>query len=201
MTKSSVFAKSVLSASFGLAVMGAAAAAQAQPYSNYDPCQREAANRGVKGALLGGAGGAVIGSQVAASGHRTDGSLLGGVLGALAGAAIGHSSAACNTAPPPPPAYDAPPPSPPPVAYQNDYYPPPPSAGVAYDAPPPRYADSRAPVWVYGRHGVRYRIVDPNFDREGCTLAEGPAYLVDGRIDRRFVRVCPDYRGRYHVTD
>jgi opacity protein-like surface antigen len=206
MTKSSAFAKGMLAAGAGLAALASAAAASAQPYggpgySNYDPCRREANGRGVTGAIVGGGAGAVIGSQMAASGHRSDGSLLGGVLGAIAGAAIGHSSAACANAPPPPPpsADAAPPPPPPPPAAYGDYPPPPSSA--AYDGPPPpRYAEREA-VWVYGRHGVRYRVVDENFDRDGCTLAESPVYLPDGRIDRRFVRVCPDYRGRYHVVD
>src|SRR5207253_2055943 len=110
--------KGVLAATAGLVALGAAAAVQAQPYggpgySNYDPCRRDANSRGVTGALLGGAGGAVIGSQFAANGHRRDGSLLGGVLGAIAGASIGHSTAACNNAPPPLPPSEAPPPPPP----------------------------------------------------------------------------------------
>ena len=36
---------------------------------------------------------------------------------------------------------------------------------------------------------------------DGCTLAESPVYLPDGRVDQRFVRVCPDRRGHYHVID
>ncbi|MGZ3378250.1 MAG: hypothetical protein ACXU8S_16775, partial [Phenylobacterium sp.] len=148
------------------------------------------------------AGGAVVGSQMAASGHRRDGSLLGGVVGAIAGAAIGHSTAACKDAPPPPsPAYgEAPPPPPPPgpQAYYQPEPPPPPPPGY-YGPPPPVY---EAPaVWVYGRHGVRYRVIADRVAPDGCTLAESPVYLPDGRVDRRFVRVCPDYRGRYHIVD
>ena len=56
-------------------------------------------------------------------------------------------------------------------------------------------------MWVYGRHGVRYRVVEDRMDRDGCTLAESPVYLPDGRVDRRVVRVCPDYRGRYRIVD
>src|SRR5271168_2534574 len=70
MTKSSTFAKSVVAAAAGLVALGAAASASAQPnpgYSNYDPCQRDANNRSVTGGLLGAAGGAVVGSQFAAS--------------------------------------------------------------------------------------------------------------------------------------
>jgi len=203
MTKSSAFAKGALAVTAGLAAMACAAAASAQPYggpgySNYDGCRRDANGRGVVGALVGGGIGATVGSQVAANHHRSDGSLLGGIVGAIAGASIGHSTAACTDGPPPPPpVYDAapPPPPPPPPAAYNDLPPPP-----VYDGPPPpRYAERE--VWVYGRHGVRYRVVEDRMDRDGCTLAESPVYMPDGRVDRRFVRVCPDYRGRYHIVD
>lgn len=194
MTKSSAFAKSALAAAAGLVALGCAAAAQAQPYGSYDSCKRDAGNRGIAGALIGGGIGAVVGSQAAANHHRTDGSLLGGALGAIAGAAIGNNTAACRDEPPPPPpppvAYrDAEPPPPPPVEYREG--PPPP--------PPPRYAERE--VWVYGRHGVRYRVIDDRYDRYGCTLAESPVYMPDGRVDHRRVRVCPDWRGSYYAVD
>jgi hypothetical protein len=205
MTKSFAFAKGALALTAGAVALCAAASASAQQpyqgYSAYNPCQRDANNRGVTGALIGGAGGAVLGSQFAANGHRRDGSLLGGIVGALAGAAVGHSTAACTDAPPPPPPSAEnealPPPPPPQVSYNDGGPAPDPSA---YDAPPPRYAE-RDTVWVYGRHGVRYRVVEDRMDRDGCTLAESPVYMPDGRVDRRFVRVCPDDRGRYHVVD
>lgn len=212
MTKSSTFAKGCVAATVGLLALGAAAAASAQPAPGYDynPCQRDANNRGVAGALLGGAGGAVIGSQMAASGHRRDGSLLGGVVGAIAGAAIGHNTAACTNAPPPPPpgpsAEYAPPPPPP--AYEPGPPPPPPAYDGAYDGayyapppPPPGYYAPREAVFVYGRHGVRYRVVEERLGPDGCTIAESPIYFPDGRVDRRIVHVCPDYRGRYRVVD
>ncbi|HEY2358564.1 MAG TPA: glycine zipper 2TM domain-containing protein [Phenylobacterium sp.] len=197
MNMSSTFAKGGLAAAAGLLALGIAASASAQTYGGpgYDPCHRDANNRGVTGAIVGGAGGAVIGSQVAANGHRTDGSLLGGVIGALAGAAIGHSSAACDNVPPPPPVYREapPPPPPPPVAYE-------PAPRAYYAPPPPAYAERDA-VWVYGRHGMRFRVIEDRVEPDGCTLAESPVYLPDGRVDRRFVRVCPDHRGRYHIVD
>jgi hypothetical protein len=204
MTKSSTFAKGALAAAAGLVALGAAAAASAQSYDGpgnggYDPCRRDANNRGVTGALVGGAGGAVIGSQLAAGGHRTDGSLLGGIVGAIAGATIGHSTAACNNAPPPAYANGPPPPPPPgPGAYNG---PPPPPYGDAYYAPPPppRYAERE--VWAYGRHGMRFRVVEDRIGPDGCTVAESPVYMPDGRVDRRFVRVCPDYNGQYRVVD
>jgi Glycine zipper 2TM domain len=201
MTKSSTFAKGALAAAAGLAALCGAAAASAQPgpgYSNYDPCQRDANNRGLTGALVGGAGGAVLGSQFSASGHRSDGSLLGGVVGAIAGAAIGHSSAACNGAPPPPSYRDAPPPPPPPP--QAYYQPEPRPYGEAYYAPPPVY-EERDTVWAYGHHGLRLRVMEDRMGPDGCSLAESPVYMPDGRVDRRFVRVCPDARGRYHIVD
>jgi len=200
MTKSTAFAKGVIAAVAGLAALGCAAAAQAQPYggpgySNYDPCRRDAGNRGIVGALIGGGIGATIGSQAAANHHRTDGSLLVVARGAIAGAAIGNNTAACKDAPPPPPPppiAEAPPP-PPPVEYRDyrDAPPPPP--------PPPAYVERE--VWVYGRHGVRYRVVGERYDRYGCTLAESPIYMPDGRVDYRHVRVCPDERGRYYAVD
>lgn len=209
MTKSHVFAKAAptkvaLAAVAGIMALGCAAAASAQPYSgpgyaNYDPCKRDAGNRGIVGALVGGGIGATVGSQVAANHHRSDGSLLGGVVGAIAGAAIGNNTAACRDAPPPPPppvVSEAPPPPPPPLAYRDEPPPPPPAD---YGPPRARYAERE--VWVYGRHGVRYHVMEDRFDRDGCTLADSPVYLPDGRVDRRFVRVCPDWRGRYHVVD
>lgn len=204
MTKSSTFAKGVLAAATAFAALAVAASASAQPYG-YDPCQRDANGRAVTGGVLGAAGGAVLGSQVAASGHRTDGSLLGGVIGAIAGASIGHSTAACGTAPPPPPPRhydDAPPPPPPgPSAYYQPEPPPPPAYGEGYYAPPPPPAYVERETYVYGRHGMRFRVVDGRMGPDGCTLAESPVYLPDGRIDRRFVRVCPDRHGRYRVVD
>ncbi len=205
MTKSSTFAKTALAAAAGLAALTVAATASAQPaYGNYNACDRDAGNRGIAGALVGGALGAVVGSQAAANHHRTDGSLLGGALGALAGGVIGNKTASCNNAPPPPP-------PPGPVARVEPSPPPPPGPGpLAYEdgpPPPPAYYDEPPPpppgpaIWVYGRHGVRYRVVADRIGPDGCTMAESPIYFPDGRVDRRFVHVCPDYRGRYHVVD
>ena len=184
MTNSSAFAKAAVATAAGLVALGCAAAANAQPYggpgySNYDPCKRDAGNRGIVGALIGGGIGATVGSQAAANHHRTDGSLLGGALGAIAGAAIGNNTAACKDVPSPPP----------PIVYEDA--PPPP--------PPPRYVERE--VWVYGRHGVRYHVTDDRFDRYGCAMADSPVFMPDGRVDHRSVRVCPDERGRYYVVD
>jgi len=187
-----------LAAAAGAAALGAlATTAQAQPYDpsgyygdapppayGYDPCQRQANSRGIVGALVGGGIGATVGSQISANHHRTDGSVLGGVLGALVGAGVGHSSAACNRA------YAPPPPPPPPVAYERY------DRSYRYDG---RWDDDDA--WAYGHRGERYRIARAPAGADGCTLAESPIYLPDGRVEKRFVRVCRDEDGRYHVVD
>ena len=202
--KRKTIAKGLAAAAAGAMALGlAGASAQAQPYGQYgyygggyyggyDPCQREANSRGIGGALVGGGIGAVIGSQVAANHHRSDGSLVGGALGALIGAGVGHSSAACQ------PGYAPPPPPPPPPAAYNEYapygdeygY----DRGYRYEG---RYDDGD---WAYGGRGERYRIAG-RVGADGCTLAESPIYLPDGRVQKRFVRVCMDSDGRYQVVD
>ena len=176
-----------------LALAAGAASAQSYPASgpsssgyNYDPCRRDANQRGAAGALIGGGMGAVIGSNAAARNARTEGALLGGLLGAIAGGVIGNKTAACtstsryNTAsapPPPPPAESS--------YYERDAY----ADSAARDAredsyrDEPRPAASRAP------------------EAEACTLAESPIYMPDGRTQTRFVRVCRDATGKYAVVD
>lgn len=84
----------------------------------YDACRRSTTNRETGGGLAGAGIGAVIGSNIAAHGRRTEGSVLGGLLGAVVGAGIGKSSAACTPGqappppPPPPPPLEPPPPEP-----------------------------------------------------------------------------------------
>lgn len=195
MNKSSSFAKGALAAAAGLIAIAVAASANAQPPAGtYNACDRDAGNRGVAGALIGGTLGAVVGSQAAANHHRTDGSLLGGALGALAGGVIGNKTASCNNVPPPPPppvAEVAPPPPPPPVV--EGYYAPPP--------PPPTVVYERPAVWAYGRHGVRYRVAMDRVGPDGCTMAEGPAVFTPGYgWGPSWVRVCPDYRGQFRVV-
>jgi hypothetical protein len=210
MSKPSTFARVALAAAAGVMTLSTAAAAQAQPYGAsgysapyYDSCRRDSNNRGIVGALLGAGIGATVGSQVAARGHRTDGSVLGGALGALGGAAVGSNTAACT------PGYTSyrsasPPPQ---AAYNNGYY--------GY-APPPGvreygrddYADriqrnryDRDDDYAYGRGGERYRVVEERRGADGCTLAESPIHMPDGRTQMRFVRVCMDSTGRYQVVD
>ncbi len=216
MSRTSTFAKGAMAAAAGLMALGAMAPAQAQPYgssayasggygnSYYDPCRRDTNNRGILGALLGAGIGATVGSQIAASGHRTDGSVLGGALGALGGAAVGSNTSACRSG-----GYA--PPQPPPPQADNAYrgY----GSGYGY-APPPgvheygrddyaeRIERDRYDGYAYGRRGERLRVAeDRPVGRDGCTLAESPIHMPDGRVQMRFVRVCMDSQGRYQVVD
>ena len=188
----STFAKSALAGVAGVMALGAAASvptfasAQSAGYYGggyaYDPCRRDTTNRGTVGALLGGVLGAAIGSNVAARNARTEGALLGGAAGAVGGAMVGRNSAACA-----PTGYRAPNPQ---TSYngyygepRNDYY------QRSYDERP--YQPE-----------PQYRVAEqPPAATDGCTLAESPIYLPDGRTQKRFVRVCPDANGNYQVVD
>ena len=207
MSNRSTIAKSALAAAAGLmALTGIAAApstASAQSYygdNYYDPCRRDSTNRGTVGALLGGALGAAIGSNAAARNARTEGALLGGAVGAVAGAAVGNNSAACRSGYAPRSSYYN--------GYNSGYnsgytgaY----TGGSGYYAPQPSYYDSRYrdydyDAYAYDRRGGRYPVVQaPGAD--GCTLAESPIHMPDGRVETRFVRVCRDSSGRYAVVD
>ncbi|MDO9431490.1 MAG: glycine zipper 2TM domain-containing protein [Phenylobacterium sp.] len=197
----STFAKSALAGVAGIMALGTAAAvptfaaAQSSGYygnnSYYDPCQRDSTNRSTVGALLGGALGAVVGSNAAARNARTEGALLGGALGALGGGVVGNRSAACNNG------YRAPPRA----AYNNggNY-----NTGANYAQP---YNEGYyAPANQY-RPAPAYRGDSYNVTSQapgatdGCSLAESPIYLPDGRTQKRFVRVCPDANGNYQVVD
>jgi hypothetical protein len=154
----------------------------------YDPCKRDQAQRATVGALLGGAGGAVIGSNVAARNARPEGALLGGLLGAIAGGVTGSKTAACTSgyanAPPPPPRADAT------YHYDRDAY----ADGASEQA--------RHDAYSYDRRYDSRPVADGRApDPEGCTLAESPIYMPDGRTQTRFVRVCRGPDGRYAVVD
>jgi len=193
-------------------VMLAAGAAQAQsssaygggpgsPGYNYDPCRRDANQRGTAGALIGGGMGAVIGSNAAARNARTEGALLGGLLGAIAGGVIGNKTAACTSGysstysspPPPPPRAEAP-------YYDRDAYADSAAAQAREDAWR-RDRDDERDDYAYDRRGERYRLTEQPPAADGCTLAESPIYMPDGRTQTRFVRVCRDASGKYAVVD
>lgn len=161
--------------------------ARAGAYDNngyyYDPCKRSTTTRGTTGGLAGAGIGAAIGGGVAAKGAKTEGAVLGGLLGAVLGSTIGKTSAACA-----PGAMAAPPP-PPPVAYNG------------FDEDADRYENSRYEDARREAERDAYRVNDRGADVNGCTLAESPIYLPDGRVQKRFVRVCPDASGRYQVVD
>lgn len=228
MSTRSTIAKGAVAAVAGVATLAGAALAptmasaqsygyygQTQGNSYYDPCRRDQTNRSTAGALIGGALGAVIGSNAAAGGVRTEGALLGGALGAAAGAAVGNRAAACA------PGYDN-------RSTQNSYY----NNGRAYDqnrygqgygyGQPYQggyYQSGAAPGYygssydsnrygyssgsygqAYDRYGRTYSVAQqPGAD--GCSIAESPIYMPDGSTQKRFVRVCRDNSGRYQVVD
>jgi len=161
----------------------------------YDPCQRSTTNRTTGGGLAGAGIGMALGSGIAARGHRTDGAVLGGVLGAVVGSMAGKSSAACRPgqAPPPPP--------PPPAAYNGSYEDPAYRSGSYEDARRDADRDSYYERSYERREGYRVSDRSGQADVNGCTLAESPIYLPDGRVQKRFVRVCPDANGKYQVVD
>jgi hypothetical protein len=161
----------------------------------YDPCQRSTTNRTTGGGLAGAGIGMALGSGIAARGHRTDGAVLGGVLGAVVGSMAGKSSAACRPgqAPPPPP--------PPPAAYNGSYEDPAYRSGSYEDARRDAGRDSYYERSYERREGYRVSDSSGQADVNGCTLAESPIYLPDGRVQKRFVRVCPDANGKYQVVD
>lgn len=171
----------------------------------YDACQRDRTNRGTGGALVGGGIGALAGSNIAARGNRTEGAILGGILGAVIGANVGKSAAACQPGQP--------------DSYRQGYVAPPAQEGYyGYEGAPGgyqggydqgAYAQGGYEQGAYqgGYPDGRYdddayaRPVTDGPAADNCTLAESPIYLPDGRVQKRFVRVCRDSQGRYQVVD
>ncbi|WP_293904088.1 glycine zipper 2TM domain-containing protein [Phenylobacterium sp.] len=218
MSKRVTFAKAGACALAGAIALAAAAPVQAQPAPSgsytarspdgyyYDACKREQTGRGTVGAVLGGGAGAVIGSNVAARNARTEGALLGGLLGAIAGGVVGNKSAACTSDPNPGRTADLPPPAPLHADgrdYDHDsngardgYY-----DRDAYADSAAAQAQARDDAYAYGQRGERYRLSDRTPGPDGCTLAESPIYMPDGRTQTRFVRVCRDANGGYAVVD
>jgi hypothetical protein len=137
--------------------------ASAHDYQRYqDACTDRIHDNGVTGALLGGAAGALIGSNVAGHSARTGGALIGAAAGAAVGSNIARSStkdrcrggravyyrepAPVYYAPPPAPVYYAPPPRP---VY---YVPPPPPPVYSYDVYEVRHDHGRHRGWYKHRH-------------------------------------------------
>ena len=156
----------------------------------YDACQRSTTQRGTGGGLTGAGIGAAIGGGVAARGAKTEGAVLGGLLGAVIGSSIGKKSAACTPGgAPPPTAYNAPAED---SAYRSSSY---------DDARREATRDSYYERSYERQEGYRVDNRTQQADVNGCTLAESPIYLPDGRVQKRFVRVCPDSNGKYQVVD
>ena len=196
--------------------------ASAQSYGdrsyNYDPCRRDTTSRSTGGGIIGALAGAAIGSNVAGHNVRKEGAVLGALAGAALGASIGKRSAACNSG------QSA-------SAYYNDgssYYGS--NDGYAngqryygsntygsgyynngsynngytgrsrtYRQDRTRYDDDDQGQG-YG-NSDRYEVSRGRTDANGCSLAESPIYLPDGRVQKRFVRVCQDSSGHYQVVD
>ena len=184
----------------GLAMVPTFASAQSYPPSSsgydggyrYDACQRARTNRGTGSALVGAGIGALAGGNVAARGNRTEGAVLGGILGAVIGANVGRSAAACEPGQP--------------GSYQQGYAPPQQGyygyqggdQGYQQGSYDPRYGDDG---YRDGYQDGYATTVSDAPTAENCTLAESPIYLPDGRVQKRFVRVCRDSQGRYQVVD
>ncbi len=181
----------------GLAAVPTVASAQPYPAGGYDggyrydACQRERTNRGTGGALVGAGIGALAGGNVAARGNRTEGAVLGGILGAVIGANVGKSAAACQPGQP--------------DSYQQGYAAPPVQDGYYGYEPAPGAYEQGAYQGGYPDDGydddAYARPVAEGPTADNCTLAESPIYLPDGRVQKRFVRVCRDGQGRYQVVD
>jgi len=162
----------------------------------YDPCQRSTVNRTTGGGLLGAALGAAMGASIAGKNNKTEGAVLGGLLGAAVGTSAGKKSAACDTAS---------------GATSSRTY------GSGYG-----YGDDSS-VTIYESRTIYPKAGNRDFDRrhdwdwddayaynrpikhrppvDRCTLAESPIYMPDGRVQKRFVKVCPDANGIYQVVD
>jgi hypothetical protein len=195
--------------------------ASAQAY-NQD-CRDRQENR-AGGAILGAIVGGVLGSNVAARGHRGDGTAVGGLLGGVIGSEIGRGATRCPTTygsvgqpnypvnSYPANTYPAQPPYP--QSYPDaGAYPPPPADYGYY--PDDRYAnDTRYRDEDYGRGKVsgKHRKLDADdrytHNRNGeyagrdCDDAIQITRLPDGTEIRRPVEACRNsYYGDWHVRD
>ncbi len=165
--------------------------AYANSSTYYDPCARDRTQRGTTGGLAGAAIGALAGGNIAARNARTEGAVIGALAGAAIGSRVGRNGAACE----PGAAVD--------YGYQGGYEQPYAQGGSSYGYETYERYDSRYPADPRDayRNGYAAPVADSRTDVNGCTLAESPIYLPDGRTQKRFVRVCPDASGRYQVVD
>lgn len=78
-----------------IATPQSAYAQSARSYGKGDLCASQRREAGQKGAIAGGLLGAVVGSQVAAKGAKTEGAVLGAAVGAVAGNQIAKRNVRC----------------------------------------------------------------------------------------------------------
>ncbi len=90
---------SIAALAVSAASIGAPTPAEAQSYGRGDICRQEQRRSANTGTLAGGVLGAVVGSQVAGRGAKTEGALLGGAVGAVAGHQIAKSRVKCDDYP------------------------------------------------------------------------------------------------------
>jgi Glycine zipper len=197
------------------------AAAQNYPLRSCSEAKRD---NQVGGAILGGLIGGVLGSNVAASGHRGDGTAVGAVLGGLVGQGIGKDTTHCSQPPRtvsgygyapgstynPNPAYGG--------SRYNDYgYNPAPAGVYPYD---PGDSSYRSGDYGYDRgyrgdnvpHGGYrpdlYPSDRPSYNQgedyagSDCSEATQITRLPDGSEVHRPIEVCRDaYYGDWQIKD
>lgn len=137
-------------------------------------CLKKKRDRMVAGGALGAIAGAVLGSNVAGRGAKSEGGVLGAVAGAVAGGAIARSTAKCD-------------------AYSGGYG----QYGNGYQGGDPRYDD-------YGLEGGPYAPASYSYDRSyGRQCGWGEEVLRDpnGRSVRQSVYMCKGRDGGWRIED
>jgi hypothetical protein len=144
-------------------------------YYRDSPCERRASSseRRVAGTLIGALVGGAIGANVASDKVETEGAVLGAVVGGALGAAIADGSTRDVER------YGA-------RCDDRGYY-------YTYEETFPYREDAAYRARRSGRFDYDY------YMRNRCRLAIAPAEW-DGRVDYRYVRVCPDASGRFRIT-
>ena len=146
------------------------------PYRAYanSPCERRRTNSGntAAGTLIGALIGGALGANIASEKVETEGAVLGAVVGGAIGAGIANSGSDNNR-------YVA-------QCDSRGYY-------FTYEQTYPYREDSG----MRGRRSGRYD--GTYYSGQRCRLAAAPADM-NGRMDYRYVRVCPDRDNRYRIT-
>lgn len=204
----------VLSA-FAAAALPAAMPASAQSGYHLRSCNEAKRDNQVGGAVLGGLIGGVLGSNVAARGHRGDGTAVGAVLGGLVGSGIGKDSTRCIE---PPRGYASG--GYVPGTYNPNYNGGPGYTDYGYDRPPQgaypydpsdssyRHGSYRDDTSQYGYRPDLYPsdrgayTRDDDYAGSDCSQATQVTRLPDGREIHQPVEVCRDaYYGDWRVKD